>query len=70
MFFTFLDDARWNAERQAVEIDEYLVVVRVRRRVFQGLLSERPPRSAASKPTPWNALGSRASASASSAGAS
>ena len=69
MFFTFLD-ARWNADRQAVEIDQYLVAVRVRRRVFQGLLSERPPRGAESKPTPWNALGLRASPSASSAGGS
>jgi hypothetical protein len=46
MFFTFPDDARWNAERQAVEfgveIGEYRGVVRVPRRVFQGLLSERP----------------------------
>jgi hypothetical protein len=39
-------DARWNAERQAVEfgveIGEYRGVVRVPRRVFQRLLSERP----------------------------
>ena len=46
MFFTFPDDGRWNAERQAmefgVEIGEYGGVVRVPRRVFQGLLSERP----------------------------
>jgi len=46
MFFTFPDDARWNAERQAVEfgveIGEYRGVVRVPRRVFQRLLSERP----------------------------
>src|SRR5467141_2034558 len=46
MFFTFPDDGRWNAERQAVEfgvvIGEYRGVVRVPRRVFQGLLSERP----------------------------
>jgi hypothetical protein len=46
MFFTFPDDGRWNAERQAVEfgveIGEYRGVVRVSRRVFQGLLSERP----------------------------
>jgi hypothetical protein len=69
MFFTFLD-ARRNADRQAVEIDGYLVAARVRRRAFQGLLSERPLRSAERKPTPWNALGSRASPSASSAGAS
>src|SRR6202040_2958874 len=46
MFFTFPDDGRWNAERQAVEfgveIGEYRGVVRVPRRVFQGLLAERP----------------------------
>jgi hypothetical protein len=46
MFFTFPEDARWNAERQAVEfgveIGEYQGVVRVQRRVFQRLLSERP----------------------------
>ena len=45
MFFTFPDDARWNAERQAVEfgveIGEYRGVVRVPRRVFQRLLAER-----------------------------
>ena len=38
MFFTFPEDARWNAERQAiefgVEIDEYHGVVTVPRRVF------------------------------------
>jgi hypothetical protein len=46
MFFTFPEDARWNAERQAVEfgvvIGEYEGVVRVPRRVFQRLLPERP----------------------------
>jgi hypothetical protein len=46
MFSTFPEDARWNAERQAVEfgveIGEYRGVVRVPRRVFQRLLSERP----------------------------
>ena len=46
MFFTFPEDARWNADRQAVEfgveIGEYRGVVRVPRRVFQGLLPERP----------------------------
>jgi Protein of unknown function (DUF1488) len=46
MFSTFPDDARWNAERQAVEfgveIGEYHGVVRVPRRVFQRLLPERP----------------------------
>lgn len=46
MFFTFPDDARWNAERQAVafgvEIGEFRGVVRVPRRVFQRLLPETP----------------------------
>jgi hypothetical protein len=46
MFFTFPEDARWNAERQAVEfgveIGEYTGVVRVPRRIFQRLLPERP----------------------------
>ena len=44
--FNFPEDARWNAERQAVEfgveIGEYRGVVRVPRRVFQRLLPERP----------------------------
>jgi hypothetical protein len=55
MFFTFPEDARWNAERQAVEfgveIGEYHGVVRVPRRVFQRLLPERPTPSGVSKPT-------------------
>ena len=46
MFFTFPEDAHWNAERQAVEfgveIGEYHGMVRVPRRVFQRLLPERP----------------------------
>jgi hypothetical protein len=46
MFFTFPEDARWNAEQQAVEfgveIGEYRGVVQVPRRVFQRLLLERP----------------------------
>src|SRR5215472_7648331 len=46
MFFTFPEDARWNAERWAVEfgveIGEYRGVVRVPPRVFQRLLPERP----------------------------
>ena len=46
MFFTFPDDARWTADRQAVEfgveIGEYRGVVRVPRRVFQRLLLEPP----------------------------
>jgi hypothetical protein len=46
MFFTFPDDARWSAERQAVEfnveIGEYHGVVRIPRRVFQRLLPDTP----------------------------
>jgi uncharacterized protein YcaQ len=45
MFFTFPEDAHWNAERQAVEfgveVGEYRGVVRVPRRVFQRLLPDR-----------------------------
>jgi hypothetical protein len=45
-FFTFPDDARWNAECEAIEfgvaIGEYRGVVRVSRRAFQRLLAERP----------------------------
>jgi hypothetical protein len=46
MFFTFPENARWDAERQAVEfgveIGEYQGAVRVPRRVFQRLLPEGP----------------------------
>jgi len=46
MFFIFPKDARWDAERQAVEfgveIGEYRGVVCVPRRVFQRLLPETP----------------------------
>ena len=46
MLFTFPEDARWNAERQAVkfgvDIGECRGVVGVPRRVFQRLLPERP----------------------------
>jgi hypothetical protein len=46
LFFTFPENAHWNAERQAVEfgveIGEYRGVVRVPRHVFQRLLPERP----------------------------
>jgi hypothetical protein len=44
MFFTFPEDARWNADQQAVEfgveIGEYRGVVRVPRRIFQHLFAE------------------------------
>ena len=46
MFFSFPENARWDAERQAiefgVEIGEYQGMVRVPRRTFQYLLPERP----------------------------
>ena len=46
MFFTLPEDARWNADRQAVEfgveIGEYRGVVWAPRRVFRRLLPERP----------------------------
>jgi hypothetical protein len=46
MFFAFPEDARWSADRQAVEfgveIGEYCGIVRVPRCVFQLLLPERP----------------------------
>jgi hypothetical protein len=46
LFFTFPENVRWNADRQAVEfgieIGEYQGMVRVSRRVFQRLLPERP----------------------------
>jgi hypothetical protein len=46
LLLTFPEDARWHAERQAVEfgveIGEYHGVVRVPRRVFQRLLPQRP----------------------------
>jgi Protein of unknown function (DUF1488) len=44
--FAFPDDARWNEAADAVEfgveIGEYRGIVRVRRRVFQSLLEQRP----------------------------
>jgi len=56
MFFTFPEDARWNAERQAVEfgvvIGEYEGVVRVPRRLFQRLLPGRPIRREAAEGGP------------------
>jgi hypothetical protein len=45
MFFTFPEDADWNADQEAVEsgveIGEYSGVVRVPRRVFQRRLPKR-----------------------------
>jgi hypothetical protein len=46
LFFTFPENARWSAEREAVEfgveIGDYHGVVRVPRRVFQRRLPKRP----------------------------
>ena len=77
MFFTFPEDARWNADRQAVEfgveIGEYHGVVRLPQRVFQRLLPERPtprPPSGASRRTTYSAPASSASPSANPADAS
>src|SRR5438477_2675201 len=46
MFFRFPPDARWNAGLRVVEfgigVGEYEGVVRVPRRVFQGLLNQSP----------------------------
>jgi len=46
MIFSFPPNARWNEEHDAVEfsvaVGEYEGVVRVPRRVFQGLLGHRP----------------------------
>ena len=75
MFFSFPEDARWNAERQAVEfgveIGEYRGVIRVPRRVFQLLLPERPtPRAMRRGVLPPENSVSRASLSGSCDGAS
>ena len=46
VFFTFPEDARWNADDDAVEfsviVGEYEGTVRVGRRVFQRLLDQSP----------------------------
>jgi hypothetical protein len=46
MFFSFPDDARWNADRDAVEfsvlLGQYKGTVRVHGRVFQNLLDHSP----------------------------
>jgi hypothetical protein len=69
----FPEDARWNAEREAVEfgveIGEYRGVVRVPRRVIQGLLPERPTPSRAWRRTTPSGPGSSASPSGSCDGA-
>ena len=46
VFFTFPEDARWNADRDAVEfsvlLGEYQGTVRIARRIFQRLLDQSP----------------------------
>jgi Protein of unknown function (DUF1488) len=46
VFFTFPEDARWNADRDAVEftvlLGEYQGIARIARRVFQHLLDQSP----------------------------
>ena len=46
LFFQFPEDSRWNDERDAVEFSAilrpYEGTVRIGRRVFQGLLDQRP----------------------------
>ena len=46
LFFEFPEDARWNEDRDAVEFSvilrPYEGTVRIARRVFQGLLDQRP----------------------------
>ena len=46
VFFTFPEDARWNAERDAVEfgvlLGEYQGTARIARRIFQRLLDQSP----------------------------
>ena len=51
MFFEFPEDARWNEERDCVEFSvilrPYEGTARISRRVFQGLLDQRPTGSGA-----------------------
>jgi len=69
MFFTFPEDARWNAERQAVEfgveIGEYRGVIRCRGACFNAYCRRGLPPSGASKPTISSGPASRASPSGS-----
>jgi hypothetical protein len=48
VFFTFPEDARWNATRETVEfsvmVGPYEGTVRIARRVFQHLLDQSPAR--------------------------
>ena len=70
MFFTFPENARWDAAGQAVEfgveIGEYQGVVRVPRRVFQRLLPESPTPNVVLRPITYSGHGSRPSPSGSS----
>jgi hypothetical protein len=67
MFFTFPEDARWNAERQAfefgVEIGQYRGVVTVPRLCSSAYSRSGPPPRSASRPTTASGPGSRVSPS-------
>ena len=73
MFFTFPEDARWNADLQAVEfgveIGEYRGGSRSRSVCSNGSCPTGPPRSVASRRTTFSEPGSRASPSGSCDGA-
>ena len=74
MFFTFPEDARWNAERRAVEfgaeIGEYLGVVRGRGAYSGGFCPSGPRPSGVSRPTTYSGPGSRALSNGRSGGGS
>ena len=74
MFFTFLEDARWNVELQAVEfgveIGEYRGVLGSRGACSNAYCRSGPLPSGASRRTTYNEPGSRASLSGNCAGGS
>jgi hypothetical protein len=63
VFFTFPEDARWNATRETVEfsvmVGPYEGTVRIARRVFQHLLDQSPRPRRAWRRSTSNARGSR-----------
>jgi hypothetical protein len=69
MFFTFPEDARWNADRQAVEfgveIGEYRAWSGSRGACSSAYYPSGQPRNGASKPITYNERGSSGSPSAS-----
>ena len=72
MFFTFPEDARWNAEQQAVEFGVEIGEYRCgfRSAYFNACCLNGPPPSGASRRTTSSGPGSRASLSGSCAGGS